>query len=280
MRVVYYYQTLTDLRPLVRTPNGCTDLIICSLHFGFDKDNQPYLHLNDHDVTDSRFAETWAILRDLEAKTGIRPSVMLGGAGGAFTQLFARFDLFYPLLAKFLTQMTFLKGIDLDVEQPTQLGDLEFLIRRLHVQFGNRMAISLAPVSGAIQTDSPGMGGFSYRELMDACGDYIDRFHVQCYDGPSAISVATVQTMVENGYSPEQLVVGMCGDNGDWAIQLANIRQVQTAFPDLGGFFVWEYCLAPPSQNDPTQWAKAITTKNDVAKTANFSFYLSDCVIL
>ena len=50
--------------------------------------------------------------------------VMLGGAGGAYQELFRHFDTYYSLLKKFLEKFKFIKGIDLDVEEVTDINNI------------------------------------------------------------------------------------------------------------------------------------------------------------
>ena len=53
MRVVYYYQSIPvgeQSSLLITDPEmqHTTDVIIGAVHFGWTKDRQPYVHLNDH----------------------------------------------------------------------------------------------------------------------------------------------------------------------------------------------------------------------------------------
>ena len=91
-RIIYYYQTLTSLIPILQEPINVTHIHLSSIHFGKNPDNSPYIHLNDYNPNDSRFNQVWDQLQLADEK-GIRIVLMIGGAGGAFQDLFSDFEL-------------------------------------------------------------------------------------------------------------------------------------------------------------------------------------------
>jgi hypothetical protein len=150
---------------------------LSSLHFGVDKDHNKYLHLNDInvDALDTFFhdAHTQCAL----AVCNVEIRVMLGGAGGAYHALFSDYQTYYTLLKSFLNKYTFIRGIDLDVEeilddQPTiALARIQRLIRSLDTDFKHTstplvattpFTITMAPVASSLADKTTiGLGGFS-----------------------------------------------------------------------------------------------------------------------
>lgn len=63
-------------------------------------------------------------------------TMMLGGAGGAYTELFANYSTFYPVLVSTLKTYQ-LNGIDLDIEEQVTLANTEMLIQDLNRDFGS-----------------------------------------------------------------------------------------------------------------------------------------------
>ena len=91
-KVIIYYQTLTDLSPLLNIkPLPITHIHLSSIHFGKNNDNTPYIHLNDYPPTDERFSKVWNQL-SLASSLGVKIILMVGGAGGAFSLLFSEFE--------------------------------------------------------------------------------------------------------------------------------------------------------------------------------------------
>ena len=57
-RIIYYYQTFTDLSPIIKTNTPVSHIHLSSIHFGLDN-NKPYIHLNDYEPTNSKFDKVW-----------------------------------------------------------------------------------------------------------------------------------------------------------------------------------------------------------------------------
>ena len=67
----------------------------------------------------------------------------------------------------------------------------------------------MAPVSGSMTGSYSGMGGFSYKDLHKEM--QTNRlFNVQCY---SSFSFNTYQSIINNGYPPDKIVMGRESDN-------------------------------------------------------------------
>ena len=115
-KIIFYYQTFKSLKPVLIKDTVVTHIHVSSVHFGTNTDGSPYIHLNDNDPDWSGFDTLWQEL--LEAKQlGIKIVLMVGGAGGAFTDLFSNFEVYYGFLKKLLEEKDIFDGIDLDVEE-------------------------------------------------------------------------------------------------------------------------------------------------------------------
>ena len=170
MKVIYYYQTFVGLEKL-KNKYFATNLIILSIHFGDNK-----LYLNDNEPNDEKFKQLWEETESLSQKD-LHISVMVGGAGGAFRELFSNFDVYYETLRSFLVSKPWIQGINLDVEETVTMENIKKLISKIRSGFGENFLISMAPVSSAMESDQPGMGGFVYKELFNSTeGKMIDFF--------------------------------------------------------------------------------------------------------
>ena len=115
MKIIYYYQTLIGLKSILEeeTPS-CTHIILSSIHFGNNPDGSPYIHLNDHVPDDSIFDECWKELKILSDR-GVTVMVMMGGAGGAYGDLFSNYNTYYGLLKNMISKPKKVKkNIDID----------------------------------------------------------------------------------------------------------------------------------------------------------------------
>ena len=250
-RVIVYYQTFTSLKPILLTQSPVTHIHLSSIHFGLDKNNQPYIHLNDDSPYNYTFNNVW---NELEQATqnGIKVKVMVGGAGGGYASLFSNFDTYYAMLADLLRNKPFISGVDLDIEEPVSLENVKLLIRRLKEDFGNLITLSMAPIQSSLEADEPGMGGFVYKDLIQSPeGKLIDYFNVQFY---SDYSCDAFDRIVANGYLPEMIVMGAMAGTPTSAEVTKTVQKYKKNF---GGVFVWEYCFAKPS---PLEWAKNMNT--------------------
>lgn len=258
--VANYYQTLDgDV-----LGQQYTHWYAAALHFGTDEDGSPYIHWNDWQPDDPRFRQAWADLRRLK-EDGASVLFMLGGAGGAFSALFRDFETYYALLRDFVRAHPCIDGLDLDVEERVDIDDLRMLIRQLDADFGPQFLLTMAPLASSLATDSPGLGGFVYKDLVrTAEGLRINWFNGQFY-GPDAWDTATLDAIVANGYAPDKIVMGMLYADfptpADAHRAFDALAQCQVKHPNLKGAYVWEHALAPLG---PREWAaqaaRALTT--------------------
>jgi chitinase len=266
-RVVYYYQTLTDLSPVLTNLNPAThrpyatDVFLASFHLGRMRDGSR-IHLNDHPPDDPVFATPWRQLAALQAD-GVKVHAMLGGAArGSYTALFAHFGTFYPILRKTL-RAHHLDGIDLDVEEPVKLGQVERLITQLSADFGPSFVITLAPVASAL-SGGGNLSGFDYRRLFrDPAGAKVAWLDAQFYSGFGTLaSTASYDRVVAAGFPPDRLVAGVLsspsegGGFVDVNTVASTVTRLSAKYPTFGGVFTWEYFDAlPGGPSRPDEWS-------------------------
>ena len=261
MRTIFYYQTFTGLSPLFDYVSSGLCIIVSSIHFGKHSDGTPYIHLNNDEPDNPVYDVLWEELKEM-SRRGATIMLMMGGAGGAYHELFSDFDCYYGLLDRLIQTHAFIDGIDLDVEEPTDIENIKKLITRLDYDFGFDFIITMAPVAYALQTDYPGMGGFLYKDLINTEeGSRLDWFNVQFYDSFSKEEYAKV---IENGYRPSKVVMGMLGDV-DMSKVLPEVHKCVTLYGTFGGVYVWEYFNSQPS---PAEW---LTKMEEMSDMYNFT---------
>lgn len=264
MKTIYYYQSFVGLDQLLSHIEDIDVIIISSLHFGttnlpFTPPNQtPYLHLNDNDPNNAIFDQLWCQTEKASAQ-GCTIMLMLGGAGGAYQALFSDFNTYYPLLVQFIQSKSWIKGIDLDIEEEVSLNDVQMLINHLVQDFGKEFIITMAPISPSLASDGGSMAGFDYKKLYTSNeGKYIHWFNTQCY---YSFSYDTYTAIIHNGYPPHKVVMGMESgqfDEKTFSNALNEIKKIKNKYPTCAGVFDWEYLNAPPDKKDPSQWATLI----------------------
>lgn len=251
-KTIYYYQTFIGLEKLIQKIDSIDVIIVSAIHFGFDN-NGPYIHLNDNDPNSNIFCNMWNDLQILH-NNNVKIMFMLGGGGGAYTELFNNYDIFYPKLIYLLkTHLNVITGIDIDIEETVEIKNAVLLIKNLKKDMGDTYDITMAPMSSELLYDEPGMAGFIYKDLYNIIGNDISFFHVQAY---SDFNVSTVDNIIKNGYPPVKLIIGMVSeqfrDNFDKA--LTEIKNIKHKYTDIAGIFNWEYFDSPPDPKDPSKW--------------------------
>lgn len=256
MRTVYYYQTFIGLEKLLSHLEDIDTIIISSIHFNKDKQENPQIYLNDNIPGDPKFDTMWMETKEIYDQ-GRSILLMVGGAGGAYSELFSDFETYYPLLRDLLREKTYIGGIDLDIEEGVSLDNVKMLIRRLYDDFGKDFMITMAPIAESMITDDPGMGGFSYKELsLSKEGELINSYHVQCYQ---SFSKETFDGIIKNNWKPGQIVMGMMSGQftkDTFKTALNEVNLCLETYPQMGGVFVWEYIDSPPDMSDPSQWCR------------------------
>jgi len=278
-KICYYYQTFNGLDKLLDNPSNVDTIIVSSIHFGSNKDGSRYIHLNDLDPSDKTFDLVWEQTKTLAQTYNKEITVMLGGAGGAYTDLFNNYNVYYPMLVKTIKDRIWITGIDLDIEEYVKLEDVKKLINDIHRDFGDGFVITMAPLACSLSTDQGGMGGFIYKDLYNSPeGKFITRFNVQAY---GSYSFTTFDAIVKNGYPPEKVVLGMLSgqfSSDNFKAALGELQLIKNKFTNIGGVFDWEYFDAPPNPENPSEWGGLI---NDVIKSrpVNFFNYLKSFLI-
>ena len=264
----YFYQT--NLGAIAEGPASC--IIVSSLHFGYSQPlwplpfwKRPYLHLNDWHVNDPRYDQLWTTVRRLTSEDK-DVAFMLGGAGGAFTQLFAAYDTFFPMLETFLKSYG-ITHLVLDVEERTRLSDVLKLVRDLKAAMPD-LRLSFAPVlSEVLDPTVPGaFSGFCYQDLWNAVGTSLYRVYVQMYGG-TFTSGNFSQLVNACTLDPQKIVPGFqsgdCSQPHQFDQAMSELTSMATFARQkhfkIGGCFVWEYFDAPPNgQQNPTTWADRV----------------------
>ena len=259
-RICYYYQTFCGLDKLLDNPNIVDTIILASIHFGNNKDGSPYIHLNDLEPDNKKFDTVWSQTKILSETHNKEIILMVGGAGGAYSDLFAKYNIYYPMLVQTIKSHNWIKGIDLDIEEYVSIDNVKMLIRDINKDFGNDFVITMAPLAGSLMSDQPGMGGFIYKTLYTSDeGQFITRFNVQAY---GSYSFETFQEMVNNGYPADKLVLGMVSgqfNKDTFQTALDEIKKIMETFRYIGGVFNWEYFDSPPNSQDPSEWGRLMS---------------------
>jgi hypothetical protein len=277
-RIIYYYQTFCGLQDIINSKKTyITHIHLASLHFGYNLDGTPYIHLNDKTPDDPIFDNVWNDLMKCKSM-GIKIICMLGGAGGAFTTLFSNYDLFFSLLCKFIiSRKDLIDGIDFDVEESIGLPNITKLIRDTMNTFDtspnwkdketglSKFIITMAPVSYALEGGDSGMGGFSYKQLYQLPeGMRINYLNGQFYYGDFDLS--HYKACISNGFPVNKIVMG-CIENQftDWDEYYKIIKTIKATYPGYGGTFYWEYC------NKPSNWDKNVWVAYNAAITPDIN---------
>ena len=240
-RIIYYYQTFNGLQSILTPDTKVTHIHLSSIHFGSDENNNPYIHLNDHNPNDKIFDSVWEDIKKAK-QLGIKIILMMGGAGGAFQTLFSNINIYYSLLKDLLLEKRdLIDGVDLDIEEMVSINDVELLILQIKRDFGSSFIISMAPVQYSIENDVPGMGGFIYKDLYKNCGHLIDYFNVQCY---YEYSVEAYKQIIKNGYPEDKIVMGSISSQ-NFASNLEVLNEIVKNYNNFGGVFNWEYYDSP-----------------------------------
>lgn len=256
-RIIYYYQTFCGLKQVLDNSSVVTHIHVSSVHFGLDG-SEPYIHLNDNDPNNHIFNQLWNELNKAK-QLGITVMLMIGGAGGAYTELFKNYNTYYNLLKNIIVRYNCIAGVDIDIEEYVEISDIQKFIRNLKKDFGKDFLISMAPLASTLAYNIIGMGGFKYKDLLDTPeGKKIDYLNCQFYGN---FDFYTYKKIIENGYKPKQIVMGMISNDflNDFSKALEIIKNVKLIYPNFGGVYVWEYNDAPPEIYRHITWAIEIS---------------------
>lgn len=287
------YPDASDLFKLIQDLLPRTQKLIIyfsSLHFGTDNIGNKYLHFNNQPVTSiGPFLNQLRTFLSKYSNSELEFRFMLGGAGGAYQALYSDFDTYYQLLQNFISQHNFISGMDLDIEEmldtdPDEaLIKVKTLIRRLHgdthgfMERERGFSITLAPVATSLQGSGIGMGGFSYKTLLQSAeGKMISGLNVQIY---GCFTEDTFKAIAKNNIPLDLLTIGMLGDeftsSTEFATAMSTIEDAIGILERTQGFVMWE---SGDSAIDPYQWARAIlrASRNKENRTQPSSWWILD----
>jgi hypothetical protein len=267
-KVIFYYQEFIDLSPLIANPI-ITHLYVSSIHFGVNSNQSLYIHLNDNSPSDPIHDKMWDQVKILSQK-GVKICLMIGGAGGAYQALFSNFEAYYAMLKCCILEHNFISGVDLDIEETVDLINVKKLINRLINDFGKKFMISMSPVQESLMSDTPGLGGFIYKELYTSPeGQYISHFNCQFY---TDYSLSSYERIIDNGYPANMVVMGMVSDmfNKDTQLSIINMLTViKKKYSNFGGVFDWELFDSYP---DPIRW---LTIMNNIVNPSYWIYFVN-----
>lgn len=258
-RLIGYYQSFDrNLNFAQLRSVGLTHVHLASIHFGVEPDGEPYIHLNNLAPIHESFDFVWKQMADFKTCGG-KVVLMIGGAGGGYeTLLNSQYsDVCLSLLLELLTsKKALIDGVDFDVEQLVNIDKLLRVVRAVQMARPG-ILLTFAPLASSLQNDSPGMGGFSYKPLLQLGVTY---FNGQFYGDWGK---AAFRSAVDNGYPADRVVMGCLANQPNATPEAA--RSTVEGFPQFGGVFIWEIGQALPS---PVEWVA--TMHRALQNTAQF----------
>lgn len=247
-KIILYYQTLIGLEKIYNNKNNyVTHIHLSSFHFGEDSKGNTYIHLNNNSPYDKLYDNVWNDL--IKCKNiGIKNIIMLGGAGGAYNYMFQNeknYNNCLSLILKLINdKKDIIDGIDLDIEEYIGLDNCIKLITDLNNNLPSNFIFTMAPVADNLATDSEGMGGFKYSDLIKSnIGNRINYFNGQFYD----YSLNYETTLADYYYSctkvipKEKLVLGIEYVSDNFYNELSCIY----LNGQIAGVYFWEYINIP-----------------------------------
>ncbi|KAF3936561.1 hypothetical protein ABW19_dt0203390 [Dactylella cylindrospora] len=170
-------------------------------------------------------------------------------------------------------------GVDLDIEEPVNVGVPLRLLQRLDADMGKDFILTMAPVAAAMLPKglAVSLSGFDYHELDKLAvsarrpnGKLVSWYNCQFYNGWGDANTQTFYDAIAilGKWEPSRIVLGVLDNSrngGSGFVPLATlvrvIHQLRTNFPTFGGVIGWEYFNAglEDGLEHPWQWVKAIS---------------------
>jgi len=175
--------------------------------------------------------------------------IMIGGAGNGIGLLLEDPGRFYPLLMQVLKRYPFICGVDLDIEEQVRLQSVQSFIEKIRGDTPKDFIITMSPVASSLMGDSPGLGGFSYKELRKSVeGQMVNWFNVQCY---GCFDEQTWEMIINDGWSTTELVFVMDGDEYTTESAVSAFLRLKSFTDHHGpplGVALWEFgdTIVPP----------------------------------
>jgi len=277
-RNIIYVQTFINrdgsklsLLPLLQQKTRVTHVILAAVHID-DKIGE--IHLNDNDPSSAYYDWLWPQVKTLQ-QSGVKVMMMLGGAArGSYQNLQKNFNAYYPPLLKVLRNHS-IDGLDLDIEEDVDMNAVLQLLRQLNTDLGHNFILTSAPEATGMTKGGGSLTNFSYFDLdkqaVDSArpnGRLINWYNTQAYNGwGSAASTATYDSMINAGWSPSRIVLGVVdsGSDGGGFVSLNTLKSViaslRKKYSNFGGVDGWEYFDAGSNDGftgSPWQWVKQI----------------------
>ncbi|KAI1386059.1 glycoside hydrolase [Hypoxylon trugodes] len=201
-------------------------------------------------------------------KAGVAVSMFMRGGWGNFNND-SNFDTYYSVLHDTLKKYGF-DGIDLDIEDntdgnehPITIEPVTKLVKRLRQDFGPDFVITLAPVSTAMAGSGSNLSKFSYKELEKRAGDAISWYNVQFYYLSNELgSTASVDSVINNGWSPERIVIGMMTTPDfppfiEFSKVAKTLQKLKKKYPAIRGIDGFDYYdQKPGGYPAPWEWPR------------------------
>lgn len=268
-RIVQYQQsyhhndTYISLLPLLTHHTATTHVILSAIHLNAGGN----LTLNDSPFDAPLYDSLWSEVSTLR-RAGIRVLGMLGGAApGTFLNLSADFPTHYAPLRDML-RATGLDGLDIDVEEETELAVVLRLIDALKADLGEGFLITLAPVATAMLGKKQ-LSGFDYGLLEAVYGERIAWYNVQMYCGWGSVEDGKCYAeVIKAGWEPERVVLGtitnpeVCKGWVPDEVLEATLKEVVGKYKGFGGVAGWEYAVSITAREPfgwPWSWAGLVT---------------------
>ena len=189
-----YWQTFTNALDVSKYEF----VILAAIHFGVEDDDQVYMHLNDK--APCAFQDVFDVLaREKGYRQKFQVGLMIGGAGGGFDTLFARFEECIELLRQFLESSNLFDFVDLDPETPDSVRPEDLV--RLHSALP--CTCTAAPIT------LPSTFWNRVRANM-----HISRWHVQAYDAEQWAQTY-FDALVDGGWPLHRVVLGYTASTFD-----------------------------------------------------------------
>jgi hypothetical protein len=281
--MVMYYQSkhlkdgfgLMSPEMMLRPAPCITDLVLAAVHLN---SRGPVVTVNNWEPDDPGNDGVWDAVAAVQ-RAGVNVLALLGGAAeGTFACLARDFEKYYAALRDFLGHRR-LDGVDIDIEEKVAVEPIRDLVLRLREDFGRTFLITMAPVAEELWDGSGNVfRGFRYRELYRACGEEIDRFHAQFYNGWGSLAntadygrIADASGDAARRVVPLHKVVPIAltnpanGSPGnsqyvEYSTLLGTVAALRRTYPrDFRGMAGWEYFNGTaPGVDGPWHWPRGI----------------------
>ena len=166
-------------------------------------------------------------------------------------------------------------GLDIDIEEETDISIPLRLMNALHRDFGEDFIITMTPLSSALSSKTgQNLSGFSYFELdilatVPGSEKKLVSWYNGMFYGKYPRGPPTYDAVIDAGWDPERVVMVVLdnSDNGppNGFRRIENlqdtIKEFKGVYPGFGGVAGWEYYNAGGSDSEymqPWQWVTSV----------------------